>query len=74
MSDRVLSGVEIAWLTGGWVVHMEACLVLGKECYCWAVGCLFDDLIGVRVESVEPSVDCVHLMGPLSKRSFEHGG
>ena len=73
-SDRVLSRVDIAWLTGSWVVRVEACFVLSNECHRGAVGCFSNDLIGVGFESVDPGADRVGLLGPLPKRSFECGG
>jgi len=72
-SYRVLSGCEVAWLTGGGVVHVKACLVLGKMLHCWAAGYLFDYLIGAGIKSMDPCADHGCLMGPWSKRLFEHG-
>jgi len=68
MSNRVLSGGEIAWLAGGWVVHVLVCLVLGKIFHCWTVRCLLDDLIGAGIESMDPCADHSCLMGPWSER------
>jgi len=61
-------------MAGDGIVHLMACLVLGKMVQHWAVGCLGDYLIGAGIDDVEPCADGGYLMGPWPKRLLEHSG